>query len=117
MAKIKKPAPKIHNKGSAQETLEVAVKINADSLMNTPEYYVNHIEVAYSAFDFTLIAAKATAMLSTEQTEQAVKTGKLLLEPSVQIILPVNVMPGLIKALQTQMDKYEENYTKISSLQ
>jgi hypothetical protein len=64
---------------------------------STALYYINHMEVANTALDFTLLCARLPAKLSAEKMEE-LKTKKTLhIDADVQIVMPVFLIPALIK--------------------
>lgn len=50
-------------------------RIKLDISDEIPSYYVNHIEVGHSVYDFALTAARAPAVLTDEQREAFSKIG------------------------------------------
>jgi hypothetical protein len=99
----------VAQQGKNQANQEVA-KIVLDSIENAPVYYVNHIEVANSPQDFSLICARLPAKISKEKIEEVKQTGTLTVEPDVQIVIPTTLVPGLIKALTIQKEAYESMF-------
>jgi len=58
----------------------------------------------------TMVVARVPAKQSKLATAEMRQTGELLIEPDVQVLLPPTVVPGLIKALTLQLEKYEERF-------
>jgi hypothetical protein len=74
---------------------------------STPLYYVNFMEAANTANDFTLFFARLPPKLSEEKLEE-LKTKKTIhIEPDVQVVIPVSLVPAIIVALTTQKETYE----------
>lgn len=89
------------------------IKIGAvrlEPLENTSVYYVNYIEIANSPQDFSIICGRLPGKLSHDKMEQAKKLGALVIEPEVQLIIPTTLVPGLIRALTIQKEKYEKMF-------
>jgi hypothetical protein len=76
----------------------------------TPFYYVNYILVSHLAYDFTLSVVKLPSLISPEQVA-TVKSGQpIVMEPTLQLVIPPSLIKGLIFALTEQVRKYEEQY-------
>ncbi len=75
-----------------------------------PFYYVNHIEVNMSPFEFAITCGRMPAKLSNEQIESAENNHKVYIEPTVQLLIPAQLIDGLIKVLQTQKEVYDDTY-------
>jgi hypothetical protein len=94
---------------TTQQTGMVKIgSVRLEPLESASVYYVNYIEVANSPQDFSLICGRLPGKLSAEKTEEAKKLGVLVIEPEVQLIIPITLVPGLIKALTIQKEKYEK---------
>lgn len=106
----KKVSTKSKKRGADDAVMEVTV------IMPTPHdlpfYYVNHLEVSQSPFEFAIAGGRAPARMTDAQRIDVEKNKKLAIEPVVQILIPAAIMPGFIKALQTQLEKHESNYGK-----
>ena len=87
------------------ETL-VKARFNLEAKQETPFYYVNYMAVAHNAFDFTLSVVRIPAGFSPDQIETAKKGEPIILEPTLQLVFPPAVAEGLVRALQTQLQKY-----------
>ena len=92
----------------------VNVNIKLEAKPDTPFYYVNCISVGHSAFDFTLGAARVPIPLSSEQTESAKRGEPIILEPTLQLVAAPWVIKSLIATLTDQLNKYEEQFGKIT---
>ena len=75
-------------------------------------YYANFAEVAAIPHDFAILFARTPAKLSSEKMEEA-RAGNLTLTCDVQILLPITLIDGLIRALTAQKAGYEQRYGTI----
>jgi len=91
----------------------VEVRIQPDLKPDTPSYYVNFAAVAHTQYDFVVSVLRVPPQLTPQQTEVAKKGGVVLLEPTLQLILPPRLVDGLIKVLTTQKEKYEKDHGPI----
>jgi hypothetical protein len=110
LAVAKKPRQK--NPGSSFEppgAINIS-NIRLEPLENAAVYYVNYIEVGASPQDFSIICARLPAKLSGAKKEEVKELGALVIEPEVQVVIPVTLVPGIIRALTTQKEIYEKLY-------
>jgi hypothetical protein len=91
----------------------ILVKIHPDLKPDTPFYYINYASVSHSEYDFSISVLRTPAQLTPEQTELANKGDAVPVEPILQLIVPPRLIDGLIKALNIQKEKYEEEYGPI----
>lgn len=70
---------------------------------DTPQYYVNYVEVVSSENDFTIYGVRVPSKIPPNQIE---KDGSLHVEPELEITFPVMIIQGLIDALINQRDTY-----------
>jgi len=77
---------------------------------STSVYYVNFIEVATTPQDFSVICGRLPGKLSATKLEEVKDVGALVIEPDVQIVIPVTLVPGLIRILTAQKELYEKIY-------
>jgi len=96
---------KLPKKG-AMENDAIMVRIVLEPQEHTPTYYANHAEVSRGAHDFGVSFAHLPTKFSKEKLETVTDEGELKYSPNVQLVLPPTVIPGLIRALQTQLDLY-----------
>lgn len=108
--------------GKAKKTTSVKAKTAATSAMvkpqfstpsDLPNYYVNHIEINVSKYEFALTAGRLPARMTDEQKQDIEENMRLLVEPTLQLLIPPNLINGLIKALNTQKDMYEKHFGKL----
>jgi len=74
----------------------------------TPVYYVNYAEVSFNSTEFGLAASRIPPKPPRSVIE-TIKDGVLTLPADVQLIIPVSIVPGLIKALETTAEQYEKH--------
>lgn len=84
--------------------------VRLEPLEGASVYYVNYVEVGNSPQDFSLICGRLPGKLSVEKIKEAKTLGALVIEPEVQLIIPTTLVPGLIRALTIQKEKYEKLY-------
>lgn len=89
---------------------DLTVRLAMDVTEDTPVYYVNYAEVNFHANEFTVSAVRVPPRPSAARMEEAAETGRLRIECSVQLVLPVGVVPGLIRALSVQKENYENQW-------
>jgi hypothetical protein len=97
--KLKRPSP------PASRGVASIVMDTQDDMIG---HYVNHIEVAHTKHEFTLTCGKLPAKLSPVRLQMAKESGEVHLEPMLQLVIPPTIMPGLISALTSQLEKYEQ---------
>jgi hypothetical protein len=87
---------------------QAEVRIVLDPNETAPVFYVNYMEAANTANDFSLLCSRMPAKLSDERKRQVLATKELHVEPDVVITFPTSLVPGLIRALTTQKENYEK---------
>jgi hypothetical protein len=107
------PKQSKNRKGPRAEPKEIQIRIEIDAKPETPFYYVNYLAVSHTHYDFTISALKLPSQLSIEQKEYAKRQEPVPLEPTLQLIIPVNLVNGLIRALSTECQKYEAKFGTI----
>ena len=80
---------------------------------STPAFYSNHVEVMHSPYDFVLIFAKVSPKLRPEQVAGAKKGEVVPIDALLQVEIPIRLMEGLVNALKTQKESYEQHYGAI----
>jgi hypothetical protein len=106
----KKPRQNRPDAASAQSSVITIGSIRLDPSESTSVYYVNHIEVATTPQDFSVICGRMPGKLSATKLEEIKEAGALVIEPDVQIVIPVTLVPGLIRILTLQKELYEKIY-------
>lgn len=87
-----------------QVTLTITLAVNDE----TATYYLNTAEVVQSYFEFSLLFGKVPAKFAPGQLEALGPAGGLELPATLQVLVPPLLIPGLIRALTTERQKYEE---------
>lgn len=76
-------------------------------------YYCNYLEVAQTAYDFTIYGIKVPAKLDAANLVTLKDGGKLNFLADIEITFPAHIIDGLITALTTQRDIFERNMAEI----
>ena len=100
-AKQVKHAPEALSK---EVDLRIIVGLNDPA----PFHYVNFMEVANTVNDFSLLCVRLPPKLSDDKFKSVSANKELHVEPEVVITFPTSMVPGLIRALTTQMEAYEK---------
>ena len=83
------------------------VVIILDAKPDTPFYYVNYMAVSHGQFDFTIGAVRIPPTFTQEQLGSIQKGQPVLIEPTLQLVIPPAVARGLVHALEDQIQKYD----------
>ena len=89
--------------------IDKGIKVNlipSDEIMSN-RLYSNHVQVIQSPFDFTLQFCDVTPILDVKKVVEDKGDHKIPLV--AEIAIPFELMPNLIKALQSQLEKYQAN--------
>ena len=86
-------------------TEERPVQIIADHSISSPRVYSNYVQVSVSPLDCTLTFCDVIGPQSEEEALKMQKTGTLPAPVRAVIVIPTQIVDGLIQALQTQRDK------------
>lgn len=84
------------------------VRVIVDAPDGSEPYYVNHIEVGATKFDFSLLCARIPTKPSAESFAQAAASGELHIPATVQVVIPASLVGGLVRALTIQKEQYEK---------
>ena len=84
---------------------ERPVQILPDHSMNSPRVYSNYVQVSISPIDCTLTFCDVMGPQSEEEALKMQKTGCLPAPVKAVIVIPTQIVEGLIQALQAQRDK------------
>jgi len=109
-AKKAKQAPAAEAAAQPEQLTATAALQMSDS---TAVFYVNNVEVGHTAYDFSLTCAKIPAKFSQMELDRIRATSQVELEAVVQIVVPVSLVPGLIRALTVQKEVFEQAYGQI----
>jgi hypothetical protein len=107
MATVKSLRPRA--KPAERET-EVGVKIALQPSQDAAVFYANFFEVAHGPHDVTLYGVRVPAKLGRAEVEAARASGELQLQPDFQIVIAPSLVPGLVKALQSQLEKWQKRF-------
>ena len=86
-------------------TEERPVQIIADHTLNSPRVYSNYVQVSISPIDCTLTFCDVIGPQNEEEALKMQKTGYLPAPVKAVLVIPTQIVDGLIQALQTQRDK------------
>ena len=84
---------------------ERPVQIIADHTISSQRIYSNYVQVSASPLDCTLTFCDVIGPQSEEEALKMQKTGTLPAPVRAVIVIPTQIVDGLIQALQTQRDK------------
>jgi hypothetical protein len=87
---------------------ERPVQIIADHSISSPRVYSNYVQVSVSPLDCTLTFCDVIGPQSEEDALKMQKTGMLPAPVRAVIVIPTQIVEGLIQALQTQRNKQME---------
>lgn len=90
-----------------------AVRIVVEPPSDLPFHYANHIEVSHSKNEFALSIARIPTKFGSVRLKEIRDKGVLEVEPDLQIVIPITIIRGLIRALGIQLGLYETNFGKI----
>lgn len=110
MAIMKKPEQKRPGPITQQAGAVTINSVRLEPIENASVYYVNYIEVTTSPQDFSIIGGRLPAKLSEEKIQEIQSSGALTVEPDVHIVIPVTLVPAIIRALTGQKELYEKLY-------
>ena len=84
---------------------ERPVQIIADHALNSPRVYSNYVQVSISPIDCTLTFCDVIGPLNEEEALKMQKSGYLPAPVKAVLVIPTQIVDGLIQALQAQRDK------------
>jgi hypothetical protein len=93
--------------GSAQAEVQIGISMQVG--LETVTYYANFAEIAFLQHDFAMLFGRVPAKLPLDKQEEA-KAGLVTLTSDVQILIPANMIVGLMRALATAKAAYEQRY-------
>jgi hypothetical protein len=93
---------------------ERPVQIIADFGKNSPRVYANYVQVSVSPIDCTLTFCDVMGPTNDEEALRMQKTGTLPAPVRVVLVIPNQIVEGLIQALQAQRDKQQAGMGKPS---
>jgi len=86
-------------------TEERPVQIIPDHTTNSPRVYANYVQVSISPIDCTLTFCDVLGPQSEEDALKMQKTGTLPAPVRAVMVIPTQIVEGLIQALQAQRQK------------
>jgi hypothetical protein len=84
---------------------ERPVQIIADHSISSPRIYSNYVQVSVSPLDCTLTFCDVIGPQSEEEALRMQKSGTLPAPVRAVLVIPTQIVEGLIQALQAQRDK------------
>jgi hypothetical protein len=84
---------------------ERPLQIIADYSKSSPRVYANYVQVSISPIDCTLTFCDVVGPLNDEEGLRMQKTGTLPAPVRTVLVIPNQIVDGLIQALQAQRDK------------
>jgi hypothetical protein len=88
----------------------VQVRIVAPTDMaGAPSYYSNFVQVGMSPYEFTLHFSRVAMPLISEPPTEPLKLD-VIPQPVANISIPLNLVRGVIKALQGQVENWETTF-------
>jgi hypothetical protein len=84
---------------------ERPVQIIADHSISSPRIYSNYVQVSVSPLDCTLTFCDVIGPQSEEEALRMQKTGTLPAPVRAVLVIPTQIVEGLIQAIQAQRDK------------
>ena len=84
---------------------ERPVQIIPDHHLSSPRIYANYVQVSISPIDCTLTFCDVMGPQSEEEALKMQKTGTLPAPVKAVLVIPTQVVEGLIQALQAQRGK------------
>ena len=92
----------------------VPAKVEVRISEETPDYYINYAEIASSLNEFSLYGVRMPTKLPARDLEELQKSGRVVVEPVVQLTMPITIIDGLIEALKVQKEIHETHYGKFT---
>ena len=108
MARKSKALKSTGQSKNAPEVKQLRIKPKVETGPDTPQYYVNHIEVNAGPYEFALSLGRIPARLSDEQMAVAVSTSVISVPADLQVLVPARLISGFIRALTAQKLVYEK---------
>jgi len=90
------------------ESKQINFTIVPDDATDAPRTYANFCAVSHTPFDFTVTFCEMTPL--SEKDIRAAEAEHIVRAPiKARVVLPVQVLPNLIAALQEQLRAYTES--------
>jgi hypothetical protein len=84
---------------------ERPVQIIPDHTLNSPRVYANYVQVSMSPMDCTLTFCDVMGPQSEEEALKVQKTAVLPSPVKAVLVIPNQIVEGLVQALQAQREK------------
>ena len=94
------------------ERKQINFTIVPDETTDSPRVYANFCAISHTPFDFTLSFCEVQP-LSPRDIEAAEAEHLVKAPVRAKIVLPLQVVPNLIAALQEHMRVYSESYSNV----
>jgi len=94
---------------ATEDKQPVSFKIIPEEDETTPRLYSNFCSIQNSPFDFTLTFCDVHP-LGERELQQAQETGFVKAPVKARLVVPVQMLPGLITALQDNFRMYQESF-------
>lgn len=92
------------------QVLQLRPIISADE--DTQTFYINYAEVGCSAHEFAILAARLPTKYSAASLDEFAAVGHMPVIANVQLLFSPTLIEGLIQALNTQKEFYEQHFGK-----
>lgn len=96
----------------ADETRQINFTIVPADDNASPRTYANFCAVAHTPFDFTLTFCEVQP-LSEQDVREAQQEHVVRAPVRTRVVLPVQLVPSLINALQEQLRSFQESYANV----
>ncbi len=94
------------------DSKQINFTVVPDEAAGTPRVYANFCAVAHTPFDFTLAFCEV-APLSEHDIREAEAQHVVRAPVRAHMVIPVQLVPNLITALQEQLRAYTEAYSSV----
>jgi hypothetical protein len=84
---------------------ERPVQIVPDPSLSSPRIYANYVQVSISPIDCTLTFCDVVGPQSEEEALKIERTGSMVAPVKAVLVIPTQIVEGLIGALQAQREK------------
>jgi hypothetical protein len=96
------------------DSKQINFTVVPDETGSGPRVYANFCAVAHTPFDFTLTFCEMTP-LSEKDVREAEAEHVVRAPARARIVVPVQLVPNLIAALQEQLRTYTESYSSVGA--
>lgn len=93
----------------AEEKAQLNFTVVPDEDPSVPRVYSNFCAIQNSPFDFTLTFCEMLP-LGEKQVKEAQSTHQVKAPVRARVVVPVQMVPGLIAALQDNFRQYQESF-------